>query len=128
MLNWRTFGFALMFGLMDAIVLPIIKGVSIGWDVRWMVVPFLLYAASPFIFLVGLRGETLTILNLVWDLTSDIVVTFIGLALFAEKISSVKKIGVALSFISLVLMTYEGDGWCEFIDGHFENIKRILNF
>ena len=93
-----------------------------------MIVPFLLYAASPFIFLLGLRGETLTILNLAWDLTSDLIVTIIGLVFFAEKISSVKKIGVALSFLSLILMAYEGDGWCEFIDGHLDALWRALHF
>jgi multidrug transporter EmrE-like cation transporter len=128
MLNWRTLSFALLFGLLDAIGLPIVKAVSNGWNIRWMIVPLILYALSPFIFLLGLRGETLTILNLAWDLTSDVVVTFIGLVFFAEKISSVKKIGVALSFLSLLLMTYEGDGWHEFIDGHFDTLQRALNF
>jgi len=126
MFNWHTLFFGLLFGIMDAISLPIIKGVSIGWNPLYMIVPFFLYASSPFIFLKGLAKESLTILNLVWDLSSDVIVTFIGLFIFAEKISSVKMLGVGLSFVSLLLMTYEGDGWCDAIDGFVAKITNVF--
>lgn len=116
MLNYRTLAFGLAFGLLDAIALPIVKGVSIGWNPMYMLVPFLMYAASPFIFLWGLKGgETLTILNLVWDLTSDITITLIGLYFFKERLPPLKKLGVLFSFIGLFLMSYEGNGWNEWL-------------
>lgn len=125
----RTLLFGLIFGLLDALCLPIVKSVSIGTMApAMMIIPFLMYGASPFIFLKGLQGETLTILNLVWDLTSDVVVTLIGLFVFAEQISSVKKLGVLLSFISLFLMTYEGDGISEAIDSNIAKIRGALGF
>lgn len=126
MLNWRTLGFGLLFGLIDSIALPTIKQVSVGGLGRaWMAVPFLLYAASPFLFLKALLGgETLTIMNLVWDLTSDVVVTLIGLAVFSEVIPPVKLVGVAFSFLSLFLMTYEGDGWNEYLAS---NTRRAVD-
>ncbi len=66
MLNTRTLTFGLIFGLLDAIGLPIVKAVSKhSLSLPWMVIPLVLYASSPFIFLTGLEGETLTILNLV---------------------------------------------------------------
>lgn len=107
MLNYRTLAFGLLFGLIDMISLPIIKGVNIGWNKWLMLIPLVLYASSPFVFLKGLAGESLTILNFVWDLTSDITVTLIGLVFFAEKLPPIKMIGVCLSFVSLILMTYE---------------------
>lgn len=65
-------------------------------------------------------------MNLVWDLTSDVVVTLIGLFIFSERISSVKMLGVLLSFVSLFLMTYEGDGWCEMIDRNVAKIREVF--
>jgi len=126
MLNLRTLFFGLLFGTMDAISLSIIKGVSLGWNPMYMIIPFFLYAVSPFVFLKGLAKESLTILNLVWDLSSDVIVTLIGLFIFSEKVSSVKLLGVCLSFVSLVLMTYEGDGWCEAIDGFVAKVGNLF--
>jgi hypothetical protein len=124
MFNWRTLLFGLLFGTIDAITLPIIKGVSTGWPFKLMIIPFLLYASTPFIFLRGLAGESLVILNLVWDLFSDVVVTIIGLFIFAETIPTTKLVGVGLSFISLFLMTYEGDGWNDMLDRNIAVLKQ----
>lgn len=106
MFNYRTLFYAMIFGLMDCITLPIIKGVSIGWKPFFMIIPVLINAISPFVFLKGLEKESLTVLNLVWDLASDVVVTIIGLYLFSEKLNIYKLAGVMLSFVSLILMTY----------------------
>lgn len=75
-----------------------------------MLIPSIVYAVNPFIFLKALSAETMTIMNLVWDLVSDITVTLIGVFVYGEQIAPVKRIGVVLSFVSLFLMTYEGDG------------------
>lgn len=126
MINWRTLAYGLGFGLLDATALPIVKGVSIGWDPAWMLIPTLLYAASPSILLTALREETLTIMNLVWDLTSDIVVTFVGLFVFAEKISPIKALGVFVSFIGLILMGWESEAVNGFLSKNFEGLKGII--
>lgn len=123
MINWRTLLFGLTFGLLDSIALPVIKSVSLGSNPFLMVIPTLVYAASPFVFLAALKRESLTIMNLVWDLTSDIVITLIGIFLFREYIPPVKLLGVAFSFLALFLMTYEGDGWNEFLE---TNAKRVV--
>jgi multidrug transporter EmrE-like cation transporter len=126
MIYWRTILFGLGFGLLDSIALPIVKRVSNGADFRWMLLPMVMYAASPFIFLEALKQETLTIMNLVWDLTSDLLITIIGLFFFAEKISPVRLLGVALSFLSLSLMAYEGDGWNDYLQSNYQKVKSIF--
>lgn len=126
MLNLRTLLFGVLFGAIDAASLPIIKGVSIGWNMKWMLVPFLLYAASPFVFLKGLAGESLTILNLVWDLSSDVIITLIGLLVFKETIPPLKMLGVCLSFVALFLMSYEGDGWNVWLASNFERVRHAV--
>ena len=126
-LNLRTLGFGISFGLLDAIALPIIKAVSKGLDSGWMIVPSLIYAAAPFIFLKALEHETMTIMNLVWDLTSDLIVTFVGVVVFAEKISSVKAVGIFFSMMGLMMMSYEGDGWNEFIETNFRKARDTFS-
>ena len=124
MINFRTLLFGVLFGAIDATSLPIIKNVSLGWDFKWMLIPFVLYAASPFLFLKGLATESLTILNLVWDLSSDVIITLIGLLVFRETIPPLKMLGVCLSFVALFLMTYEGDGWNAWLASNFERVRK----
>jgi multidrug transporter EmrE-like cation transporter len=118
--------YGLGFGLIDSIALPITKGVSLGWNKLYMIVPMMLYAVSPFIFLKALAGESLTIMNLVWDLSSDVIVTLIGLFVFAEKISPVKLIGVLTGIVSLFLLTYEKREWNGFLAENFRMTGGIF--
>jgi multidrug transporter EmrE-like cation transporter len=115
MFDWQTLGFGLLLGGIDSIVLPLTKSVSTGWSTGWMVPAALLHSITPLIFLMGLKHTQLTILNPVWDLTSVILVTFFGLVVFGEKLSSTKLVGVALSFVALALMTVDEDKFTNWI-------------
>lgn len=126
MINWRTLAFGLTFGLLDSIALPVTKSVHNGANFLWMLLPMVLYGASPFIFLKALESESLTIMNLVWDLTSDLVVTLIGLIVFAENITPVKMLGVFFSFIALFLMTWDGDGMNDYLRRNFRAMATNL--
>jgi len=129
MFNVRTLIFGVIFGLLDAIGLPTIKAVSAGMlSYKWMALPFLLYAASPFIFLTGLNGETLTILNLVWDLSSDVIITIIGLFFFGETIGYTKGLGVLFSSVALFLMSYESNALENTLAGGVRRVKEAFNF
>jgi multidrug transporter EmrE-like cation transporter len=127
MINWHTLGYGLTFGALDSIALPIVKGVSIGWSKLWMIIPVLMYGASPFLLLSALKRETLTIMNLVWDLTSDLVVTLIGLVVFAESITPMKALGVFFSFIALFCMSYESATVNEFLTNSLKRIRENFN-
>jgi hypothetical protein len=50
--------------------------------------------------------NSLTVMNLIWDVMSDVLVTSIGLFYFSEKLTKLKKLGVMLSFISIILLTW----------------------
>lgn len=107
---------ALIFGLLmatiDALMLSLIRALNLGWlkdfgwfrGVRWMVLPTLIYALQPWIFLQSLSFETLTVMNLLWDMTSDVLVTLVGLLYFEEELSSRKMAGVVLSFVAMCLL------------------------
>ena len=104
-LNMETLAYGLGMGTIDATVFPIVKYVSMGLNPIWMIIPMVVYAFIPLILLKSLQKETLTVMNLTWDLSSDILVTMLGLFYFNEKLSSTKLLGVLLSFISIALLT-----------------------
>ncbi len=68
----------------------------------------LIYALEPFIFWQAMRytGEGIMVTNLIWDLTSDILVTLIGMFWFGEEIQGLRWIALVLSFTSLGLFAY----------------------
>jgi drug/metabolite transporter (DMT)-like permease len=61
----------------------------------------------------------MTVMNILWDLSSDIIVTFIGIFILGEKIGFRKSIGIVLSFIAIYLFTFE--------DGHSPLEKFVAN-
>jgi multidrug transporter EmrE-like cation transporter len=132
MINWRTLEFGLAFSALDAVALPIIKGVSTGWAPWLIVIPMILYGASPLLFLKALEKETLTIMNLVWDMTSDLTVTIIGLFFFAETLPPTKLLGVVLSLVSLFLLSYEDVSWNEYLTRNYratvQTVRSVLGY
>jgi multidrug transporter EmrE-like cation transporter len=111
----------LLFGLamatIDVFMLSIIKKASMNpfkWF-RWMVVPTVIYALQPWIFLESLKYESLIVMNLMWDLISDILVTGTGFFYFGERLGPYKTIGVVLSFISITLLSIEDGKWEDFL-------------
>jgi len=108
MLNWRTLGFGLGLSIVDIIMMPFVKEISGGWPFYWMIVPMLLYAMDPIIFFFALKGEGMALMNLVWNLMSNVIVTLLGLLFLKEVVSPTKALGIVLSFLALFCMTYEG--------------------
>lgn len=98
------FGF-LMAGI-DVISLSILKYFSLGTikQTFWLIPAVALYSLQPLIFLKSLSYEGLVVMNLIWDLASDILVTFLGLFWFRERLPSAKLWGVIFAFLSLALL------------------------
>jgi drug/metabolite transporter (DMT)-like permease len=97
----------------DTLAFSILKKVSLKeLSMIFLPVSMAIYSIQPMIFLQGLRFETMTVVNLLWNMMSNILVTFTGLVLLQEKVGLLKGIGIALSFVSIYLLTYE-DGESE---------------
>jgi multidrug transporter EmrE-like cation transporter len=110
--NTMSFKFGFIMALVDVFMLSIVKSVSLNSRLlKWMIVPTLVYAVQPWIFLQSLEYETLIIMNLLWDLISNVLVTLAGLILFNESIGPYKMIGVILSFISITLLSLDDGDW-----------------
>ena len=108
MFNLDTLRYGLSMAALDVTAFPIVKYVSLGLNPMWMIIPMCLYAYAPLVLLKSLKSETLTVMNVLWDVMSTVLVTCVGLFYFGEKISWTKLCGIILSIISIGLLTYEG--------------------
>jgi multidrug transporter EmrE-like cation transporter len=108
MFNIIPLGFASFMAIIDAFVLSWLKEYTLG-TTSWSYVLFgaVLYGLQPFVFLKSLQYETMTIMNILWDMISDVTVTSIGLFYFKEKLNSIKMTGLAFAFIAIILLSYD---------------------
>jgi drug/metabolite transporter (DMT)-like permease len=109
MLNLIPLAFASLMAFIDTIVLSLFKCYSLG-EIEWNgIVPFgmVLYSLHPYIFLHALKYESMTVMNLLFDVVSDLMVTSVGLIYFKESVSNMKKLGLLFAFIGIVLMSWD---------------------
>lgn len=106
-IEWVPLGFGLFMAGIDVFMLGLIKSISLDGArmMRWMVLPTIIYALQPWIFLQSLKFESLVVMNLLWDVISDVLVTLFGFIYFGEKVGPLKRVGVVLSLISIFLLT-----------------------
>jgi drug/metabolite transporter (DMT)-like permease len=113
-------GFAALMAVIDAFALSLLKKISTkAVSFSFMPIAAIIYAIQPFVFLEALNFESMTVMNILWDLTSDIIVTFIGIFVLGEQIGFRKSVGIVLSFIAIYLFTFE--------DGHSPLEKFMAN-
>ena len=65
-----------------------------------------IYALEPYLFFKSMNYESLTVMNLVWDLTSDVLVTILGVFYFKESIKGLRWLAVLFALFSLALFAY----------------------
>ncbi len=106
-IKWPTVIFGFSMALIDLFVLGGLKAKYLGrLNGFWMLpLAMIVYSLQPIMFFNALKFESLTVMNLFWDLSSDVLVTILGLFYFAEKLSPRRMIGVGLSLISLMLLS-----------------------
>jgi hypothetical protein len=103
-------GFApMLYGLAlatnDAFNLSILKGIHLKWlSPYFFILTMGLYALQPYLFFQALSVEGVVIMNLLWDLLSSVIVTFIGCIYFKEEVCTTKLAGILLSFVSIYLL------------------------
>ena len=104
--NWPALKYGLVLAGMDVLAFPFVKHISLGGlSLGWMIVPTIFYALDPYILLQSMRFEGLAIMNLLWNMMSNILIIFIGVYLFEERITLLKWIGISLSLVSICLLS-----------------------
>lgn len=108
MLNAIPFTYASVMALIDTGVFGALKNYTTGvWQKSWIIpLSMAIYSLQPFIFLHSLQYETMSVMNIMWDIISDLFVTATGLFYFKEKLTKMKYIGLLFAFIGIVLLSY----------------------
>ncbi len=108
-IKWMTVFFGVGMALIDTFILSGLKAKHMGLINTWWIIPIgmLAYSIQPLLFFKSFQYESLTVMNLFFDLSSDILVTIMGLFVFKEKLSPRRMLGVGLSFIALLLLSCE---------------------
>lgn len=100
---------ALLLATFDLFNMSMMKNITIGQSPKifmWFVT--LLYAVQPWIFFNGLAFTSMTVLNLSWDLISDILVTLSGVLYFRESLTEYKLVGVLFALVAITLFAFDG--------------------
>jgi multidrug transporter EmrE-like cation transporter len=113
--NWKVGSFDMLpvaFGtvmaMMDIVMMGALKMVSnktLPYSVGFPGAT-LLYAFQPFLFLKALTHADMTVVNLIWNLMSDIIVTLSGVFIFGESIKGLRWLAIGMSVFSLCLLAY----------------------
>jgi multidrug transporter EmrE-like cation transporter len=116
--NW-TYGrlsilpivFGLVMAAIDVVMMFTAKFVSLGSISYGMglTIATLVYSVQPYLFIKATRLESMTVSNLIWNLTSDILVTFSGVMVFKESIKGLRWVAIGMSMIALFLFAYTDD-------------------
>lgn len=97
----------LLMATIDTSMLSLVKTINLGTiNMSWMIIPTIIYAIQPWIFLRSLNYQSLTIMNLTWDILSDLLVTLVGIFIFNDYLSFNKKLGIITTFLTLFLFSH----------------------
>jgi multidrug transporter EmrE-like cation transporter len=117
-INWKvgTFSFLpIAFGLvmasLDIVMMFTCKFVQLGsipYGVG-LTLATLAYSLQPYLFVKSMNYENMTTTNLVWNLSSDVVVTLSGIFVFGESIKGLRWLAILMSLMSLTLFAYTDD-------------------
>lgn len=107
MFAWRSVFYGIVMSLIDAGMMLLVKKVSLSTTnnilVR-MIFPTVLYALEPWVFLSAMKYESMVIMNIIWNLVSNLLVTGFGILYFGEKIHGIRLVGFVLAIISLFML------------------------
>ena len=110
-MSQNTIGIAIggILAVFDLFNLSVLKHISLGSYKKAFIWPVVfMYALQPWIFIKGLNYTSMTVLNLSWDLISDILVTLCGIFYFRESLTNYKLFGVFFAVISIILFGIDG--------------------
>jgi multidrug transporter EmrE-like cation transporter len=69
--------------------------------------PMILYSLQIPLFYYGLQTTTMAILNITWNLFSNIFVTLVGVFYFKEKFNGLNVLAILMGISSIVLFTLD---------------------
>lgn len=97
----------LLLAINDVISLGMTKNIylqkGVFKNIFFIIIPMILYSFQIPLFYFGLSHTSLVILNLYWDILSDILVTMIGIFYFKESVNFLVILSLIFAFLSIIL-------------------------
>lgn len=113
--NWKYGGistlpiaFGIVMATIDVVMMFTAKFVSLG-SVTYgtgLIVATLVYSVQPYLFMKAMKVGNMTVTNLIWNLTSDVMVTLSGVLVFRESIKGLRWVAIGMSMVALFLFAY----------------------
>jgi drug/metabolite transporter (DMT)-like permease len=98
--------FAAGMASIDAVALSLMKKVSLkSLSPFYVIGSMMLYALQPLLIWKALSYESMIVVNFLWDIVSDILVTLVGVFYFGEVLGYRKWLGVALGIVAMYFIT-----------------------
>ena len=111
--TWGSFSFLpIVFGvamaLVDVVMMFTSKLVHLGAVSYNVGLPIAMaaYAVQPYLFIKGMNYEGMATMNLIWNLSSNVIITLAGVFLFKESIRGLRWLAILMSVFSLGLFAY----------------------
>lgn len=104
--------YAFYMASIDALIMPLLKAKKLGMLTgNWMFpLASIVYASQPLIFYKSLSTDSMTVMNLLWDVMSDVLVAIIGIFVFGETLSPLQWLGMVLAIAGITLLGCCDDG------------------
>lgn len=74
-------------------------------SVMYLAAACILYTFQPILFTRAMKYQGMGIMNVTWNVISTCIIILLGVYAFGEKINQYQCLGIALSVISLVLLS-----------------------
>jgi multidrug transporter EmrE-like cation transporter len=111
--TWGSFSFLpIVFGvamaLVDVVMMFTAKFVHLGTIPYSIGLPVAMaaYSVQPYVFIKGMNYEGMAVMNLIWNLSSNVIITLAGVFLFKESIRGLRWVAILMSVFSLGLFAY----------------------
>jgi multidrug transporter EmrE-like cation transporter len=90
----------------DAFIFSLLKAKYLGISKAFWIIPLsmLVYSTQPLMFYSSLSIESMTVMNILWNVMSNIIVSLIGIFLFGEVLSINQYVGIIFSLIGITLL------------------------
>jgi multidrug transporter EmrE-like cation transporter len=99
--------YLVILGILEIVSLSIARGISLGRiSEQWIGLSMIMSSFLPFVFLMLLLSTEITLpsANLIWDLSSGIIIILIGLYYFDDRITHKQSIGILTAILALFLL------------------------
>jgi len=106
-MNYMSVLFASIMTVVDISAFGIVKEITLkGLNPYFLAVSMILYSIQPLIIWTSLSYQSLTVMNIMWNIISSISIATLGLIYFNERLAQRELIGVILGLTCVYLFSF----------------------